>query len=61
MKRRYDYKVCPICGASLDIGEECDCEDDIAHKTPKKPQKATKAYKICVTAKDRLKQEYNHV
>lgn len=23
--RRSDYKVCPLCGAVLDIGEQCDC------------------------------------
>ena len=23
---RTDYKICPYCGASLDIGEKCDCE-----------------------------------
>ena len=23
---RTDYKICPRCGASLDIGEKCDCE-----------------------------------
>lgn len=55
MKRRYDYKVCPVCGASLDIGEECDCEDDTAPRTPKKPQKATKAYKTMRNSKRPLK------
>ena len=23
---RSDYRTCPYCGASLDIGEECDCQ-----------------------------------
>ncbi|MCU7380469.1 hypothetical protein OBO34_19335 [Clostridiales Family XIII bacterium ASD5510] len=23
------YNVCPICGATLDPGEHCDCEDKI--------------------------------
>ena len=22
---RTDYKICPYCGAALDIGEKCDC------------------------------------
>lgn len=22
---RSDYKICPICGSVLDIGERCDC------------------------------------
>ncbi len=25
MKTRYDYKICPNCGAALDVGESCDC------------------------------------
>lgn len=24
------YKICRACGASLDTGERCDCEDHIA-------------------------------
>lgn len=24
---RTDYKKCPLCGASLDVGERCDCRD----------------------------------
>jgi hypothetical protein len=23
--QRSDYKICPICGASLDLDEKCDC------------------------------------
>ena len=26
MKYRTDYKLCPHCGAALDVGEQCDCE-----------------------------------
>lgn len=22
---RSDYKICPLCGAALDIGEQCNC------------------------------------
>ena len=22
---RTDYKICPYCGAALDVGERCDC------------------------------------
>lgn len=25
---RSDYKTCPFCGASLDIGERCECEKE---------------------------------
>lgn len=28
--RRWDYKICPICGAALDIGEICDCSQEKA-------------------------------
>lgn len=27
-KSRTDYKVCPLCGAALDVGEACDCNDE---------------------------------
>ena len=33
MYERSDYKICPLCGAALDIGERCDCEED-SHGTP---------------------------
>ncbi len=25
---RTDYKICPLCGASLDVGEKCDCKEE---------------------------------
>lgn len=28
------YKICPYCGASLDPGEKCDCQEE-----PETPQK----------------------
>ena len=27
MRTRSDYKICPLCGASLDVGERCDCTE----------------------------------
>lgn len=27
-KARTDYKICPDCGAALDVGERCDCKDE---------------------------------
>lgn len=30
------YKVCPNCGAHLDSGERCDCQDE--KETPKEPK-----------------------
>ena len=29
MKHRSDYKTCVFCGANLDIGETCDCLQEI--------------------------------
>ena len=26
------YRVCPLCGAALDPGERCDCQDTADHK-----------------------------
>lgn len=23
------YKICPVCGASLDPGEKCDCGEEL--------------------------------
>lgn len=35
---RSDYKICPICGAALDIGERCNCmehkENTPGYKSP---------------------------
>ena len=28
MRNRSDYKICPLCGASLDVGEVCDCQKE---------------------------------
>lgn len=28
MKARTDYKICPECGAALDVGEVCDCKKE---------------------------------
>lgn len=27
MRTRTDYKICVYCGASLDVGERCDCTE----------------------------------
>ena len=29
------YRVCPKCGAHLDHGEPCDCEDRVERETAK--------------------------
>lgn len=42
---RYDYKKCPHCGASLDIGEACECQSqesraaDLEDSNPLTPDK----------------------
>lgn len=28
MTRRDPYRTCPLCGAHLDPGERCDCQDE---------------------------------
>ncbi len=30
--KRSDYKICPICGASLDLDEKCDCVNESAKR-----------------------------
>lgn len=25
---RSDYRICPYCGAALDVGEKCDCTQE---------------------------------
>lgn len=35
-KTRSDYKICPFCGASLDVGERCDCRQE--KQPPEMPQ-----------------------
>ena len=44
MKRRTDYKICPYCGAALDIGEFCDCQQE--KEAPGRPQKCFLKQKI---------------
>ena len=39
-QKRTDYKICEFCGASLDIGEKCDCRE-------RKPCKAGKFVYVC--------------
>ena len=40
-KTRTDYKICPYCGASLDVGEICDClRENSPQKRPRKRRKA---------------------
>ena len=35
-KVRSDYKICELCGASLDVGERCDCMDNVPKITGRK-------------------------
>ena len=31
---RTDYRICPSCGAALDPGERCDCQDENKEAAP---------------------------
>lgn len=35
MNKDYYYHTCPRCGAHLDPGERCDCEDETHQETQK--------------------------
>ncbi len=35
-RSRWDYKICPDCGAVLDVGESCDCQQE--NRTEPPPQ-----------------------
>ena len=39
-EKRGTYWVCPICGAHLDCGERCDCQDEENMEEKKKPRAA---------------------
>ena len=43
-RRRTDYKICPECGAALDVGEVCDCQKEYALKWPRNEQNGTQPY-----------------
>lgn len=47
-RKRTDYKVCPLCGASLDVGEKCDCieQEQTRIKPALKCRKAIQEYKM---------------
>lgn len=51
---RTDYKICPYCGASLDIGEKCDCKSESsAQEGMQKPLKDIKP--INLPLKDKMR------
>lgn len=41
MRKRTDYRICPHCGAALDVGEKCDCKQG---KQSSSGKRATLAY-----------------
>ncbi len=55
IRTRSDYKICPICGACLDVGEVCDCQQEEAAERPQKRLKDTRTYKRPQTHKQPLK------
>lgn len=57
-KTRSDYKICPYCGASLDVGEACDCrQEKHAPERPKNGLNRSRAYKYTTQGKRRLKRK----
>ena len=44
---RSDYKICEFCGASLDIGEACDCQKT-ENNTPESPDLPFKTDKAII-------------
>lgn len=55
-KIRTDYKICPLCGAALDVGEACDClQEKLAAERPQKARNGAKPYKHPQTHKSALK------
>lgn len=60
MRNRSDYKICPLCGASLDVGEVCDCQQEKEHtERPKMTRNGTKLYKYATKGKNALKRQIN--
>lgn len=46
MRIRSDYRICPLCGAALDIGEVCDCmEENDPTEGPQNGLNAPRVYK----------------
>ena len=50
--RRTDYKICPECGAALDVGEKCDCQKEYDPKWPRNEQNGAQPYIIYCPEKE---------
>ena len=60
MRNRSDYKICPLCGASLDVGEVCDCQKEKERtERPKMARNGTKLYKYAFKNKNGLQGQIN--
>lgn len=60
MRNRSDYKICPLCGASLDVGEVCDCQQEKEHtERPQNDTKRDKAIQYAPKGKNALKRQIN--
>jgi len=58
MRTRTDYKICPLCGASLDVGEACDCQQEEERtERPKMTRNTTRLYKYAPKGKNALKRQ----
>lgn len=45
---RYDYKKCPKCGASLDVGEVCECQEENRTQKPVKAKCCEDPARNCI-------------
>lgn len=54
---RTDYKICSYCGASLDIGEKCDCRQENTRKGIQKPLKENKPINLPLKAKNSIQRK----
>ena len=46
MRKRSDYITCPHCGASLDVGEKCDCNKEKPVAEVRSTETQTRGQKI---------------
>ena len=59
MRTRSDYKICPNCGAALDVGEVCDCMEKQPRRSPSNAPKTTKLYKYAIKKEKPLERAIN--
>lgn len=61
MSRREPYRTCPLCGAHLDLGERCDCQDEKEEAALSAPTpKTAKVERVCdpLRLQNTMKEEF---